>query len=48
MAITQDTILLYLILGGVIGIIYSLRRIYALENRIASLEVAITQKVKKK
>ncbi|MBI5391797.1 hypothetical protein HZB00_02225 [Candidatus Woesearchaeota archaeon] len=46
--ITQETILLYLILGGVLGIIYSLRRMYSLENKIAALEVAIAQNKKRR
>lgn len=45
---SEDTILLYIILGLVIGIIYSLRRIYFLEKKLASLDVKLTQLVTKK
>ncbi len=33
-----DQIVLYVILGALIGVIWSLRRIYILENKIVSLE----------
>ena len=45
---TQETIILYIILGAVIGIIYGLRRIYFLEQQLASLDVKIEQLLKKK
>ena len=45
---TQETILLYIILGGVIGIIYGLRRIYFLERNLAALDLKIEQMVKGK
>ncbi|HZX12179.1 MAG TPA: hypothetical protein VFE88_01860 [Candidatus Nanoarchaeia archaeon] len=38
---TQETILLYVILGGLIGVIYGLRRIYFLERNLAELNVKI-------
>jgi len=38
---TQETILLYIILGAVIGIIYGLRRIYFLEQGLAALDAKI-------
>ena len=41
MAITQELVLLYIILGATVGIVYSLRRIYFLEQRIAVLEIKI-------
>ncbi len=44
----QELILLYIILGGVIGIIYSLRRIYSLEKNLAMLEGRITEVLKKR
>lgn len=39
MAATADTIVLYIILGAVIGIIWSLRKIYVLEARLAILDL---------
>lgn len=33
-----DQIVLYVILGALIGVIWSLKRIYILENKIVSLE----------
>jgi len=33
-----DQIVLYVILGALIGVIWSLKRIYVLENKIVSLE----------
>ncbi|HLC58376.1 MAG TPA: hypothetical protein VJI68_00795 [Candidatus Nanoarchaeia archaeon] len=45
--VTTELVLLYLILGGVIGIIWSLRRMYSLEEKIASLEEKITKKKKR-
>ncbi len=38
---TQETILLYIILGAVIGIIYGLRRIYFLERDLAVIDKKI-------
>ena len=38
---TNVTIILYIILGAVLGIIWSLRKIYSLENAIADLDVKI-------
>lgn len=35
---TQETIILYILLGGMIGIIYSLRRMYALEKQLAGIK----------
>lgn len=48
MAVTQETILLYIILGALAGIIFSLRRIYILENRIRDLEKTIVRSLPKK
>lgn len=38
---TQEIILLYIILGALAGIIYGLRRIYILERKLADLELKI-------
>lgn len=47
MAVTQELILLYIILGATVGIVYSLRRIYFLEQRIAVLEIKIEKVLEK-
>ncbi|MDD5177832.1 MAG: hypothetical protein PHT54_00935 [Candidatus Nanoarchaeia archaeon] len=39
----QITIILYVMLGAVVGMIYSLRRIFILERRILALDVKITK-----
>lgn len=31
---TYDSVVLYIILGGLIGVVWALRRIYILENKI--------------
>ncbi len=36
--VTYDQIVHYIILGALIGVIWSLKRIYVLENKIVSLE----------
>lgn len=41
---TLESVLLYVILGAVVGIVWSLRKIYVLENKIASID-AKTEKV---
>ena len=33
-----DSVVLYVILGALVGIIWSLRRIYVLENKIVALD----------
>jgi len=38
---TNITIILYVILGAVLGIVWSLRKIYTLENSIVSLDLKI-------
>lgn len=38
---TTEAIALYVILGAIIGIIWSLRKIYVLENNIAALDLKI-------
>jgi len=35
---TTEAILLYVILGAIIGIVWSLRKIYVLESKIAALD----------
>jgi len=42
----QNTILLYIILGLNIAMVYGLKRIFALERKIALLELAIAGKKK--
>ena len=44
---TQETIILYILLGGMIGIMYSLRRIYALERQLAGIEKILGKKRKR-
>ncbi|MDD5254002.1 MAG: hypothetical protein PHG05_02765 [Candidatus Nanoarchaeia archaeon] len=39
----QITVILYVMLGAVVGMIYSLRRIFILERRILALDVKITR-----
>ena len=41
---TTETILLYIILGALIGIIWSLRKMYVLEANLASLDLK-TEKI---
>ena len=38
---TTEAVLLYIILGAIIGIVWSLRKIYVLENKIAALDLKI-------
>jgi hypothetical protein len=44
----QITIILYVMLGAVVGMIYSLRRIFILERRILALDVKITKLIEHK
>lgn len=41
---TTEAIMLYIILGAIVGIIWSLRKIYVVENKIAALDLK-TEKV---
>jgi len=43
MAVTQELILLYIILGLSIGVVYGLRKIYHVEARILELDDKITR-----
>ena len=36
---TVETIMLYIILGAIIGIVWSLRKIYVLEARLVALDL---------
>ena len=36
---TAETIILYIILGAIIGIVWSLRKIYVLEARLVALDL---------
>lgn len=36
---TAETIILYVILGAIIGIVWSLRKIYVLEARLVALDL---------
>ncbi len=44
---TNITVILYIILGAVLGIVWSLRKIYSLERNIASLDVKIEKFLEK-
>jgi len=44
---TIQTVLLYIIVGATCGIIYSLRRIYILENKIEQLDKKIEHLLEK-
>jgi len=39
-----ERIILYIILGGVVGILYTLRKIYSLERMIANLEMQLVKR----
>lgn len=43
-----EQVLLYVILGGVAGILYTLRKIYALERSIARVEMHMESMLQKK
>ncbi len=40
---TVETLVLYIIFGAIIGIVWSLRKIYVLEGKIASIDTKIEQ-----
>ncbi len=42
---TTETLLLYIILGAIIGIVWSLRKMYILEARLVSLDLKTEQLV---
>jgi hypothetical protein len=44
MVVETNTILLYVILGAIIGIVWSLRKIYTVEAKIISLENKLVKK----
>ena len=48
MPTTSEMYILYILLGAVAAVIYSLRRIYILENRIELMEENILSALKKK
>ncbi len=48
MPIDTITIVLYILLGAVGGMIYSLRRIFLLENKIEQMEERILSAIRKK
>lgn len=39
-----NTIILYILLGAIFGIVYSLRRMYIIERKIDSLESSMARK----
>lgn len=45
---TTELYLLYILLGAVAGMLYSLRRIFILETKIESLEEKIVKALKKR
>jgi hypothetical protein len=48
MAFDSTIVMLYVLLGAVAGMIYSLRRIFILENKIEAMEEKIMGALKKK
>lgn len=44
---TQEAILLYILVGAVCGIIYSLRRIYIVERKIRHIDIKIEHLIEK-
>ena len=48
MAFDSTIVMLYVLLGAVAGMIYSLRRIFILENKIEAMEERIMGALKKK
>jgi len=48
MAFDNTIVILYILLGAVAGMIYSLRRIFILENKIEAMEEKIMSAIKKK
>ncbi len=48
MAFDSTIVMLYVLLGAVAGMIYSLRRIFILENKIEAMEERIMSALKKK
>ena len=44
----QEILILYILLGAIAGIVYSLRRIYMLERKILEIDRKITELLKKK
>ena len=48
MTITTTDLILYVLVGAVGGMIYGLRRVLSMENKIANLEKTIINKLLKK
>ena len=48
MAFDSTIVMLYVLLGAVAGMIYSLRRIFLLENKIEAMEERILSALKRK
>ena len=48
MAFDNTIVILYILLGAVAGMIYSLRRIFMLENKIEAMEEKIMNALRKK
>ncbi len=48
MAFDSTIVMLYVLLGAVAGMIYSLRRIFILENKIEAMEERIMSALKRK
>ena len=46
MAFDKTIVMLYILLGAVAGMIYSLRRIFILENKIETMEEKILNAIK--